>query len=214
MQTTFDQIGSLSLNKEKPLLIFDADEVLVLFASHFSKYLIKKGWHLNLRGYRLDDAIVHIEDGHIADKVTYQKLIDDFINQETASQPEAPGASETLKKFKDRAEIVILTNVPTSAYNQRIENLSKLNMIYPTISNSGMKGSALVQLTKLTSKTCIFVDDNPYQIASAAKCVPDIYRFHFTACDIVKRTMPYADGATHRPSSWKEISVLLDQLLS
>ena len=214
MLNTFDQINKLSLNSEKPLLIFDADEVLVLFASHFSKYLIKNGWNLNLRSYQLDDAIVHIEDGHIADKITYQKLIDAFINQETATQPEATGASEILKKFEDRAEIVILTNVPNSAYDQRIENLSNLKMAYPTISNSGMKGPALMKLKELTSKTCIFVDDNPYQIASAAECVPDIYRFHFTACDIVKKTMPYADGATHRPSSWKEIGVLIDQLLS
>ena len=214
MLNTFEQIKKLSLNKEKPLLIFDADEVLVLFASHFSKYLIKKGWSLNLKSYRLDDAIMHIEDGHIADKITYQKLIDNFINQETATQPEAPGASDTLKKFKERAEIVILTNVPNIAYDQRIENLYNLNMVYPTISNSGMKGPALVKLKELTNRTCIFVDDNPYQIASAAKHVPEIYRFHFTACNIVKRTMPYADGATHRPSSWKEIGILLDQLLS
>ena len=134
MLNTFDQIKNLSLDKNKPLLIFDADEVLVLFANHFSKYLITKGWDLNLKSYRLDDAIVHIEDGHIADKITYQRLINNFINQETATQPEATGASDTLKKFKDRAEIVILTNVPQSAYSQRIENLSNLDMFYPTIS--------------------------------------------------------------------------------
>ena len=214
MENTFEQIKNLSLNKEKPLLIFDADEVLVLFANHFSIYLRKKGWSLNLRGYRLDDAIVHIVDGHIADKITYQKLIDDFIRQETANQPEAHGASETLKQFKKRAEIVILTNVPNSAYEQRIKNLTNLNMSYPTISNSGMKGPALVKLKELTNKTCIFVDDNPYQIASAAKHAPDIYRFHFTACDIVKKTMPYTEGATHRPSSWEEMAVLINKLLS
>ena len=185
-----------------------------MFANHFSKYLIKEGWNLNLKSYCLDDAIVHIEDGHLADKITYQTLIDDFISQETATQPEAPGASSTLKKFKDRAEIVILTNVPHSAYRQRIKNLSNLDMVYPTISNSGMKGPALVELKKLTNNKCIFVDDNPYQIASAAKYVPGIYRFHFTACNIVKATMPYAEGATHRPISWQEIEILLEQILS
>ena len=131
MLNTFDQIKNLSLNKDKPLLIFDADEVLVLFANHFSKYLIKEGWNLNLKSYCLDDAIVHIEDGHLADKITYQTLIDDFISRETATQPEAPGASSTLKKFKDRAEIVILTNVPHSAYRQRIKNLSNLDITQP-----------------------------------------------------------------------------------
>ena len=49
----------------------------------FSQFLNKLGWRLNLKGYRLDDAIENIQDGHIADKKTYQNLIDDFINKET-----------------------------------------------------------------------------------------------------------------------------------
>ena len=212
--TTLKQINNLSINSNKPLLIFDADEVLVLFASHFSKFLNGFGWRLNLKGYRLDDAIEHIQEGYIADKKTYQNLIDDFIDQETGNQPEATGASTTLQKFAAKAEIVILTNVPNRAYSQRIKNLSKLKMNYPTISNSGLKGPALVEITKLTNKTCVFVDDNPFQIASASEHTPNIYRFHFTACKIVKKTMPYAEGATPRPKSWSEIALFLTQLLN
>ena len=211
---TLKQIARLSLDPNKPILIFDADEVLVLFASHFSKFLFSKGWRLNLKGYRLDDAIEHINDGHIADKTTYQTLINDFINQETLYQPEAPGASKILQKFKTRAEIIILTNVPTTAYSQRIKNLSDLNMCYPTISNVGLKGPALVEISKLTNNKCIFIDDNPYQIASAAEHTPTIYRFHFTACKIVKQSMPYAEGATHRPKSWSEIDLLISQIIN
>ena len=212
-QDTHIQIKSLSIDTNKPLLIFDADEVLVLFASHFAWFLNERGWELNLKGYRLDDAIQHRQDGHLADKKTYQNLIDDFIDQETSKQPEAPGAAETLKKFSQYAQIIILTNVPKRAYKQRLENLSNLNMKYPTITNSGLKGPALFEITKLTNSTCVFVDDNPFQIESAAKYAPDIYRFHFTACHLVKRTMPFAAGATHRPTSWKEINTLLTQIL-
>lgn len=210
---TLKQIKNLSINAKKPLLIFDADEVLVLFALHFSKFLNKHGWKLNLKGYRLDDAIENIEGHYLADNKTYQRLIDEFIDQETAHQPEAPGASTTLKKFKNLAEIIILTNVPARAYSHRIKNLSDLNMRYPTICNAGLKGPALFELAKLTKNTCIFIDDNPFQIASAAKYTPDIYRFHFTACEIVKKTMPKARGATHRPSSWHEVDKLLKQIL-
>ena len=212
-QITLEQIKKLTIDVNKPLLIFDADEVLVLFASHFSKFLIDHGWKLNLRSYRLDDAIQHANDGHIADKITYQNLIDDFINQETANQPEAPGASATLQKFSAHAEIVILTNVPNRVYPERIKNLCELNMDYPTICNLGLKGPALVEITKLTKTTCIFVDDNPFQIASAAEYTPSIYRFHFTACKIVKKTMPYAQGATHRPNTWSEVDALISQII-
>ena len=210
---TLKQIKNLSIDPKKPLLIFDADEVLVLFAHHFSEFLNKHGWRLNLKGYRLDDAIEHIQDHYLASNTTYQRLIDEFIDQETAHQPEAPGASATLEKFKNLAEIIILTNVPARAYSHRIKNLSDLNMGYPTICNTGLKGPALFELAKLTKNTCIFIDDNPFQIASAAKYTPDIYRFHFTACEIVKKTMPKARGATHRPSSWHEVDKLLTQIL-
>ncbi len=211
---TLKQIRNLSIDSSKPLLIFDADEVLVLFASHFSRFLTKRGWKLNLKSYRLDDAIQHKEEGYIADKITYQNLIDDFINQETENQPEAPGASATLKKFNSDAEIIILTNVPNRAYLKRIKNLSALSMNYPIISNSGLKGPALTEIIKLSKNTCVFVDDNPFQIASAAAHAPNIYRFHFTACKMVEETMPYAEGATHRPKSWDEVDSLLTQLIT
>ncbi len=210
---TLTQINKLSLDASKPLLIFDADEVLVLFASHFSNFLAKQGWELNLKSYRLDDAIEHIQTGDIADISTYQRLINDFIDQETENQPEALGASATLRKFKSRAEIVILTNVPKRAYFQRIKNLSNLDMNYPIISNTGLKGPAIYEITKLSNSTCIFVDDNPFQIASAAEYNPSIYRFHFTACELVKETMPFVDSATHRPSTWIEIDSLLTTIL-
>lgn len=213
VQNTFSQIERLSLNASKPLLVVDADEVLVLFASHLKTFLQNFGWDLNLKGYRLDNAITNLKDGHIADTATYKKLISDFIRDETIRQPEAAGASKVLKMFKHRANIVILTNVPHSAYEKRVRNLSKLNMEYPIVSNTGSKGPALAKLGKLTSGKCIFIDDNPFQINSSAEYTPNWYRFHFTACSIVKKTMPIATAATHRPKTWNEIANLLDKIL-
>ncbi|MEE2773288.1 MAG: hypothetical protein VYE27_00080 [Pseudomonadota bacterium] len=211
--STFTQIKDLKINVDNPILIVDADEVLVLFAAHFSGFLNKLGWTLNLKGYRLDDAIINVKDGHTADKRTYQFLINSFIDKETLHQPEAPGASEALKLFRTRAQIIILSNVPKSAYQDRLKNLNNLDMNYPVIQNNGFKGPALKEIEKLTKNLCIFIDDNPYQIQSAADYVPSMYRFHFTACDIVKATMPIATGATHRPSSWPEVAKLIDEIL-
>ena len=211
--STFNQIRELNINKDSPILICDADEVLILFAAHFSIYLNKLGWTLNLKGYRLDDAITNLKDGHIADRQTYRSLIDSFIADETLNQPEAPGASETLKLFKTRAQIVILSNVPRGSYSDRVKNLKNLNMSYPLIQNDGLKGPALREIEKLTKNLCIFIDDNPYQIQSAAEYAPAMYRFHFTACNIVKATMPISAGATHRPTNWSEVAKLIDEIL-
>ena len=95
----------------------------------------------------------------------------------------------------------------------RVTNLKNHNMRYPIISNIGPKGPALSKLKKLTNNICIFIDDNPFQINSAAQHVPDCYRFHFTACDIVKKTMPVSEGATHRPNTWPEIEKLLNKII-
>ena len=59
--STKAEIKKLNLDIDQPLLIIDADEVLVLFAEHFRHFLKHLGWSLKLKGYRLDDAIVNIK---------------------------------------------------------------------------------------------------------------------------------------------------------
>ena len=141
--STKAEIKKLNLDIDQPLLIIDADEVLVLFAEHFRHFLKHLGWSLNLKGYRLDDAIVNINDGHVANKNTYQNLINSFIATETIRQPEAIGASKALKLLSQTCQIVILTNVPIASKEDRIKNLSNLGINYPLIVNSGLKGKAI-----------------------------------------------------------------------
>ena len=210
---TNTQIANLRVNRNRPLLVVDADEVIVLFAAHFSKYLNKHGWELNLKGYRLDDAICRIEDGQIANNKTYVELINDFIKEETRFQPEAPGASNALELLSQQWEIIILTNVPTSARQDRIRNLTKLGMNFPVVSNSGLKGEALAKIIRLSDQKSVFIDDNPFQIESASQFVPNTLRFHFTACDIVSKTLPFCSSATHRPKTWSEILAILSTTL-
>ena len=54
---TKKQISNIKLDPNLPVMIFDADEVLVHFAEPFAKYLKKHDYHLHLTGYRLDNAI-------------------------------------------------------------------------------------------------------------------------------------------------------------
>ena len=62
------QIDRLLIDREKPLFISDADEVVLYFAKHFKSFLESRGWALNLSGYRLDKAITHKTDGSHPDK--------------------------------------------------------------------------------------------------------------------------------------------------
>ncbi len=209
---TENQINNLYISPKKPLLIVDADEVIVYFVQPFSNYLRKVGWEIKLRGYRLDDAITSIQHRHVANKETYQSLIRNFIRDETHRQPVALQAKETLKKAAENWQIVILSNVPHAAYYDRLQNLANLDIPYPLVSNAGGKGTALAKLASLTESQTVFIDDNPFQIQDAALHAPTISTIHFTACDIVRSTMPYSEYATYRAQSWKEVGIILKKI--
>ena len=59
---TKKQISDIKLDPNLPLMIFDADEVLVHFAEPFAIYLKKHDHRLHLTGYRLDNAIKDFEE--------------------------------------------------------------------------------------------------------------------------------------------------------
>ena len=202
---TENQISDLKLDPKKPVIIFDADEVLVHFAEPFSIFLEKHKRKLKLTGYRLDNAI---RDG-ITDEVVHRDesrdLVWEFINEETISQPASNGSSKSLKALSKKAQIIILSNVPFSAYDDRVKNLKDHDMDFPLISNEGQKGPAVKAILKNHKSISFFVDDNPYQIESVFNDNKQTICIHFSVCELVKPYMPKAVGASIEPSSWEDL---------
>jgi len=206
---TKKQISGLSLDPTLPLMIFDADEVLVHFAEPFANYLKKHNHRLHLTGYRLDNAIKIAETDDVADPDTAKDLVWGFINEETKNQPAAKGAPEALKKLQEYAQIIILSNVPYSVHDDRVFNLKSIDMDYPLISNEGMKGPAVKEILKNHKAKSFFIDDNPYQVESVYNDNQDTVCVHFSVCDLVKPYMPKAVGASIEPSSWDDLVLKL-----
>ena len=210
---TKKQILDLNLDPSLPLMIFDADEVLVHFAEPFSTYLKKHNHRLHLTGYRLDNAIKKVETDEVADQDTAKDLVWGFINEETKNQPAAKGAPEGLKKLQEHAQIIILSNVPHSVHDDRVLNLKSIGMDYPLISNEGMKGPAVKEILKDHKAESFFIDDNPYQVESVYNDNQDTVCVHFSVCDLVKPYMPKAVGASIEPTSWDDlVSKLINRL--
>jgi len=199
------QISHIKLNPNFPVMIFDADEVLVHFAEPFSIYLKKHDHRLHLTGYRLDNAIRNAKTDEVAAPDTAKDLVWGFINEETKIQPAAKGAPQALKKLQEYAQIIILSNVPYSVHNDRVANLKDLNMDYPLISNEGMKGPAVKEILKPHRAQSFFIDDNPYQVESVYKDNQQTVCVHFSVCDLVKPYMPKAVGASIEPTSWEDL---------
>ena len=206
---TKKQISGLNIDPALPLMIFDADEVLVHFAEPFSNYLQKHNHRLHLTGYRLDNAIKKLKTDAIADPDTAKDLVWGFINEETKNQPAAKGAPEALKKLQEYAQIIILSNVPHSVHDDRVLNLKKIGMDYPLISNEGMKGPAVKEILKDHKAESFFIDDNPYQVESVYSDNQDTVCVHFSVCDLVKPYMPKAVGASIEPTSWDDLVLKL-----
>jgi hypothetical protein len=202
---TKKQISGLNIDPTLPLMIFDADEVLVHFAEPFSNYLKKHNHRLHLTGYRLDNAIKKSETNDVADPETAKDLVWGFINEETKNQPAAKGAPEALKKLQEYAQIIILSNVPHSVHDDRVLNLKSIGMDYPLISNEGMKGPAVKEILKDHKAESFFIDDNPYQVESVYNDNQDTVCVHFSVCDLVKPYMPKAVGASIEPTSWDDL---------
>ena len=202
---TKKQILSLNIDPNLPLMIFDADEVLVHFAEPFSTYLKKHNHRLHLTGYRLDNAIKKSETDDVADPDTAKDLVWGFINEETRTQPAAKGAPEALKKLQEYAQIIILSNVPHSVHDDRVFNLKSIGMDYPLISNEGMKGPAVKEILKDHKAESFFIDDNPYQVESVYNDNQSTVCVHFSVCELVKPYMPKAVGASIEPTSWDDL---------
>ena len=207
---TKKQISNLNIDPNLPLMIFDADEVLVHFAEPFATYIKKHNHRLHLTGYRLDNAIKKADTDEVADPDTAKDLVWGFINEETKSQPAAKGAQQALKKLQAYAQIIILSNVPHSVHDDRVTNLKSLNMDYPLISNEGMKGPAVKEILRNHKAQSFFIDDNPYQVESVYNDNQQTVCVHFSVCDLVKPYMPKAVGASIEPTSWED---LVDQLI-
>ena len=208
---TKTQISNLNIDPNLPLMIFDADEVLVHFAEPFATYIKKHNHRLHLTGYRLDNAIKKADTDEVADPDTAKDLVWGFINEETKSQPAAKGAPQALKKLQAYAQIIILSNVPHSVHDDRVANLKSLNMDYPLISNEGMKGPAVKEILRNHKAQSFFIDDNPYQVESVYNDNQQTVCVHFSVCDLVKPYMPKAVGASIEPTSWED---LVSQLIS
>ena len=202
---TKKQISNLNINPTLPLMIFDADEVLVHFAEPFATYIKKHNHRLHLTGYRLDNAIKKADTDEVADPDTAKDLVWGFINEETKSQPAAKGAPQALMKLQAYAQIIILSNVPHSVHDDRVANLKSLNMDYPLISNEGMKGPAVKEILRNHKAKSFFIDDNPYQVESVYNDNQQTVCVHFSVCDLVKPYMPKAVGASIEPTSWEDL---------
>ncbi|MEM6548078.1 MAG: hypothetical protein AAF713_10085 [Pseudomonadota bacterium] len=207
-------LKALPLERGSPVVVVDADEVLVILAGHLTRFLETIGYEMRLTQYRLEGTIFLAGSDTPVSFDEALGLIDRFFRVETTRQEAVEGAAEALARLSKSAQIVILTNVPRFAREARVENLSALGMGYPMVANSGGKGRAVAWIAETVGAPTAFVDDSPPQIVSVAKHAPDTLRIHFVGATYVREVAETPAEARARAVDWTVCEALLREGLA
>src|ERR1700741_864893 len=144
----------------RPLVVTDADEVLLRFVDGFDRFLKPKGLFLDIVNYRLHGNVKRLDDRTTLLDVEVTALLDEF-RRDLDSLEAADGALDVLAALEGRASVVVLTNITPPQAAARARNLPRLGLDVPLVSNSGWKGAAVKQLSSRAAAPSFFLDDVP-----------------------------------------------------
>lgn len=187
----------------RPLLIVDADEVLLRFAEGFERFLEARALCLDLSSYRLHGNVKRRDDGTPLLDVEVTALLDDFRG-ELDSLEAVEHAPEVLATLRPLVQTVVLSNVGHDQGEARVRNLARLGFDFPLLINSGLKGPAVRALAARGGRPAFFIDDIPYHLASAAETDPEVVRIQLIGDARLRPLLPPAEHAHLRADTWRE----------
>ena len=187
----------------RPLVICDVDEVVVHFTRDFETYIANHGMWLDFSSFALTGNIRRVKDGSPASESQVARLVADFFDERTRHLEPIDGAVEALQHIGEIADVVLLTNLPHSAGDDRRQNLAGHGLNFPVVTNSGPKGPAINKLATNTARPTVFIDDSPSFIASAFDYAPDVHLVHFLHDERFARHIEPLDYVSLRTGDWK-----------
>ncbi|MEM6973123.1 MAG: hypothetical protein AAF577_09985 [Pseudomonadota bacterium] len=211
---TLAEIDAAEIRPGRPLLVVDADEVLVAFSAHLARWLNSVGYELRLTRYELEGSIYALGDETPVAFEAALSLIDAFFEDETVHQQPLAGAVEALERLRREAQVVVLTNIPRPARDDRVTNLLSHGLDIPVIANQGGKGRALAIMAARAAAPSAFIDDSPHQIVSAARHAPDMGRIHFRGSPFIQPVLQAVEGDHDTAASWPEAETMIRRHLA
>lgn len=183
----------------RPLVVVDADEVLLRFVDGFDRFLNRQGLFLDLTSYRLHGNVKRLDDRTALLDVEVTALLEEFRGELDWLDP-VESAGETLAALD--TGIVVLTNITPAQAVARQRNLARLGLDYPLVANSGLKGPAVRQLANRSRAKTFFVDDIPQHLVSCAEHAPEVIRIHLIGDERLKGLLPPCEQAHHYAQDW------------
>ena len=206
--------ADVPIDPERPLLIVDVDEVLAFFMAGFDRYLNARGYELRITKFALFQNLYPIGGDEPAPFADGKALFDSFFATATHELDPVPGAPEALRRLSQIAQVVVLTNAPTSAREGRARWLAQHDMAYPLIINEGLKGPECARLSARTRRASVFVDDLLPNLLSVAGDAPAVTLFQSVADPRLRPLAPTDPAICARHDDWAELEPALARALA
>ncbi len=216
---TFDLPSALPRIKPgRPLVVTDADGVLLCFTGGLERWLKARGLYLELTSYRLEGAIKRIDDKSPLLLVETMALIDEY-RKDLDGLEAVDGACEALEELSKVASIVVLSNVNQSQGEARLRNFQALGIDYPLIANDSGggyladKGAAVRALAAHARAKTFFIDDIPANLMAVAQDAPDVTLVHLVESEPLRQLLGTDFPAHCHAENWTIAKkFILDQL--
>lgn len=201
------------LDPTRPLLLLDADEVLLRFVETLEAYLLTQKAELRLESFQLSGNIFMQETGEAATQEAVKGFIAGFFDTCVDDVPLIDGVNDALEALRPYYQIAILSNVPSHCRERRAASLKAQGLDFPVIANRGEKGPGAKLLAAATNARTVFVDDLPPQLASVAAHAPDTHRVHFIGDPRLAKLIGKAPDAHARFDQWPDLKAHLEALV-
>lgn len=202
----------------RPLVITDADGVLLCFTGGFERWLQERGLYLELTSYRLEGAVRRMDDRSRLIDVETTALVEEY--RENLDCLEAvEGACEALAELSRVANIVVLSNVNHIQAVARMRNFAALGIDYPLIANDSGggyladKGAAVRALAAHARAKTFFIDDIPSNLDAVAKGASGVTLIHLVESEPLRQMLGRDFHAHCYAQDWAAAkSFILDHL--
>lgn len=129
---------TVPVSPNRPLLIVDADEVLLRFTAGLDRFLAARQLYLDLSSYRLHGNVKRRDDDTALIDIEVTALLDEF-RADLDSLDAVEHAVEAMAALARHVQTVVLSNVNASQAPARLRNLAALGFDFPLLVNSGPK---------------------------------------------------------------------------
>jgi len=203
-EDTAEQVSQLRLDKSRPLLVCDVDEVVVHFLKGLESWLDRNGLWLDPASFALNGNIKHKNDNQPLAEDLVGPAIMSFFGELTQSLEAIEGAVPALQALAKQGEIVMLSNLPSQFKQERISNLASHGLTFPLVTNSGPKGPAIAAIAAQHIAPVVFMDDHTGYLKSAAEHLPRANLVHFMQDERFGRHVNQKDYIHYRTDNWPD----------